>query len=218
MSEESATNTDDQTNPYLLEQYAQHHFNIRKKGFFSAKKISIRELIQWEKSVIPKSLVKDAPKSLAVQIFKLILQYMGDKPLKEESEKKVAQKIIEIGITCGPNEIEIRDEIYCQISKQVTFNPSIESTHKGWDLLTLAVQFVPPTKELCDDLVLFFQEQMKINEDDKIPLYAKYCSKKIVKIQSEGAKGRVPSEDELVGLLVRDQLLDMSYLDVPWMN
>jgi len=125
---------------------------------------------------------------------------MGDKPLKDvENEMVLAQLMIAMAIE--NEELGFRDEIYCQIAKQVTLNPSIDSTYKGWDLLCLFCLYFPPSKELTEILLLYFAENMKIDEDDKIPLYAKFCLKKLPKIESEGAKGRIPSVEELEGYL-----------------
>eukprot|EP01125_Pyxidicula_operculata_P005721 TRINITY_DN1_c6_g1_i2.p1 TRINITY_DN1_c6_g1~~TRINITY_DN1_c6_g1_i2.p1 ORF type:complete len:579 (-),score=201.13 TRINITY_DN1_c6_g1_i2:224-1960(-) len=95
----------------------------------------------------------------------------------------------------------MRDEIYCQIVKQLTHNPNLKSQHKGWDLVSIFVQYFPPSQTLYPHLLNFFQEHLKIDEDPKIPNYAKFCTRKLKKIVDEGAKGRVPSQAELKGML-----------------
>jgi len=124
---------------------------------------------------------------------------MGDKPLKETQTKiDVALVIIERAITNS----DLRDEIYCQLAKQITFNPNEESTHRGWELMTLCVNYFPPSKELHEDIMSFFMEHLKFEEDQSIPSFSKYCLRKLPKTQNEGARGRIPNSEELEGLLI----------------
>jgi len=157
----------------------------------------LREVLQWQKSKIKKALVKDIPKSDAVYIWKRLLQYMGDKELKVDNSTIVALEIIEKGLQV----VELRDEIYCQLCKQLTFNPSEESTYKGWDLFCLCIDYFPPSKDLYQNILLFLHEQHKQNFDEDIPLYSKYCIRKLPKTINEGARGRFPNIEELDGLL-----------------
>ncbi len=42
-----------------------------------------------------------------------------------------------------------RDEIYCQILKQLTANKNSKSTNRGWILLSICLGIFPPTDRLC---------------------------------------------------------------------
>jgi len=182
-------------NLFQLEEFANMKFRRKKKGGLAGKKVPVRELLQWQKGVISQGLLKDSGKE-AVTLFKLIQTFMGDRTGKEE-EMEIAFTIVSKGILC----FEIRDEIYCQLVKQVTFNPSPRSTYRGWDLITLCVQYFPTSHELKNFMVAFFSENMKIQDDERIPLYAKFCIRLLPKTVEEGARGRVPDIKELVGVI-----------------
>jgi hypothetical protein len=49
----------------------------------------------------------------------------------------------------------LRNEVYCQLSKQTTKNPKLQSLLKGWKLLLICCSFFPPISFGCCDLACF---------------------------------------------------------------
>ena len=88
----------------------------------------------------------------AVMIFTAILKYMSDLPSRAiRTSNELTDQIFE-----GPLKHEIlRDEVYCQIMKQLTGNRNSHSEQRGWDLLWLATGLFPCSKNLMKDLTLF---------------------------------------------------------------
>ena len=78
---------------------------------------------------LPKQYVKDATKA-----FKCILGYMGDR--RVPYPEQVAQELLDIAINSGEG---LRDEIYAQLVKQLTDNPSSASISRGWDLMIVSL-------------------------------------------------------------------------------
>jgi hypothetical protein len=127
-----------------LGDYAKRHY---------LTKSSLKEtMFIWQRNDLPRSLIQfstagylaDKKKSkllkiMALNNFKHIRGYMGDSfhpyPIS------LAYEVILLGF----NEPSIRDEIYCQLIKQTTQNPSPSSLLLGLKLLYLCISTIAPS-------------------------------------------------------------------------
>ena len=99
-------------------------------------------------------LSKDMSKR-AMEIFQNLLGYMGDKQMN--FPPMLAQDVLRKGFEIKP----LRDEIYCQIIKQLTNNPRPESVAKGWQLLCMCVATFPPSY----DFEMYLMHFMSVHFD-----------------------------------------------------
>ncbi len=113
------------------------------------------------------SLLKDVDSKLAVSNFKRIREFMGDREPKKgarcathvaarprarhgvfvcfcagSTSTSLALTIIKTGL----EQPQMRDEIYCQLTMQVTRNDDAASCTKGWQLMLLCCVTFPPSK------------------------------------------------------------------------
>lgn len=68
---------------------------------------------------------------------------MGDK--KYDNPPLLAAELLRHCLE-HPNK-ELRTEVFCQLIKQVTANPSPESTARGWELIILCLNTFPPAAD-----------------------------------------------------------------------
>ncbi|KAM8875074.1 unconventional myosin-VIIb isoform 1-T1 [Spinachia spinachia] len=90
--------------------------------------------------------------------FTAILKYMGDYPTKQtQSPLELTDQIF------GPatQDEALRDEIYCQIMKQMSGNNNRLSVEQGWQLLWLCCGLFPPSQSLLRHARRFLESRCR---------------------------------------------------------
>ncbi|XP_063771935.1 unconventional myosin-VIIb [Pseudophryne corroboree] len=118
----------------------------------------------------------------ACQAFIAIMKYMGDYPSKQShSPVNLTDQIF-----LGPlREETLRDEIYCQILKQMTGNSNSYSMSSGWQLLWLCTGIFPPSKSLLVHVQKFIEYYGK-------ETLSKECKQRIQRVLQTGPRKQPP--------------------------
>ncbi|VDK42367.1 unnamed protein product [Anisakis simplex] len=150
--------------PYTLERFAKDNFRTlprRTTLTINPRRHDGGQPQLWAhtreplKSPLLKKLVgKDEPAHEAVQAYIAILKYMGDYPSKQlHNSTDITDRIFR-----GPLKYEIlRDEIYCQLMKQLTNNYNTLSEERGWELLWLCTGLFAPSQSLLKEVTPFIR-------------------------------------------------------------
>lgn len=140
-------------------------------SFFNKKNLKASMLI-FSKDVIPKSLTKldedTFLNGLAVELFKMIQGFCGDRHYSFP-DTLVSELIDQILI-----EPLLRNEVYIQVMKQLTRNSKDDSAIKGWMLLSLLCESVPPSTNFLYFVLHFIDSHLDNGSSSQsdIPLYA----------------------------------------------
>ncbi|KAF8828813.1 hypothetical protein HHX47_DHR3000364 [Lentinula edodes] len=201
--------------------YAKQYFSTHRSGFIFKRRIPVAQLAPLSSPLLT---LKGNLNRDAVKIFKVVQHIMGDRekerglgvrapadyvstvsPINSSttslghssssSHNHVLEEerwLLGEGLTHG----ELRDEIYCQVMKQLSKNPNPESVFKGWQLLCVLLITFPPSKDFEMYLRSFIQTHLSHHEG-RIDIMAKFSLRRLDVISKKGPRGKPPTISEL---------------------
>ncbi|KAJ3824642.1 hypothetical protein EV361DRAFT_949479 [Lentinula raphanica] len=205
--------------------YAKQYFSTHRSGFIFKRRIPVAQLMTWQKAALSSPLLtlKGNLNKEAVKIFKVIQHIMGDRErergisVRAPSDHVSTVSSLNSSTTSlahassstnhvleeerwllgeGLRHGELRDEIYCQVMKQLTKNPNPESVFKGWQLICVLLITFPPSKDFETYLRSFIQTHLSQHEG-RVDIMAKFSLRRLDIISQKGPRGKPPTISEL---------------------
>eukprot|EP00298_Acanthocystis_sp_HF-20_P005705 c15784_g1_i1.p1 GENE.c15784_g1_i1~~c15784_g1_i1.p1 ORF type:complete len:656 (-),score=259.21 c15784_g1_i1:41-2008(-) len=182
--------------------YAKAHFRKPKERAYK-KNRSLEQRLRWQNDLISKPFHKISKKLYpdAVKLFTLILTYMGDKSSSDLPPPKIAQSISELMIRTT----SLRDEGLCQMCKQTTKNPRLESLTKGWELISLVCGCIEPSTKFRP----YLEEYLKshVGRQDEIGSLARSAQERLERLTKLGSRIHVPFLGEIEATLKKQPII-----------
>uniref|UniRef100_A0A8C1I342 Myosin VIIA n=1 Tax=Cyprinus carpio carpio TaxID=630221 RepID=A0A8C1I342_CYPCA len=164
LSHQNPLDSGEKVQPYTLEEFSYDHFRPPSKSTLSRVIIKGRGKDKlWcctreplKQPLLKKVLNHEELSQDALQAFIAIMKYMGNYPSKRSrSVNELTDQIFEEALKAEP----LKDEIFCQIIKQLTENNVKYSEEKGWELLWLCTGLFPPSNMLLPHVQKFLQSK-----------------------------------------------------------
>ncbi|MCI4393509.1 hypothetical protein PGIGA_G00158100 [Pangasianodon gigas] len=159
------------------------------------------EMTKFSKNPIQESLIEFTEPNMnrvASETFLAIMKFMGDHPLRGQSEHFVLCTFLKL---IGEHEL-MRDEAYCQVLKQITANtsPKPDSCQRGWRLLYILTAYCPCSDVLRPFLLKFLQDACT-SSGSHFQGIAKACEQNLMKTLQCGGRSVSPSSMELKAIV-----------------
>jgi len=189
-----------------LEKYAEEHFKLNRKGAFGGK-TTMDKILSWKKDQIKTPLRQLNPElsSEAVQVFKNVMSFMGDRVSKTKKDPvEHALKILKNTLHAPE---DLRDEVFCQVCKQTRGNPSDENTKKGFQLCLILLSAYPPSHTFSPFLEFYLKESAAKYEGNAagIGTWALLCQEMFPKSALLGPRFEVPPAQEIQSVMENHQ-------------
>ena len=154
-----------------LEKFARENIkrHLKKGGLnqMLKRRQSLKGMLVWTKSSIKQPMIATLMndndlKQKAIDCFKLIQQYCGDRSKSSSKnfgkvatlvrKEEIAKELINKGVNKG---LLLRDEIFVQLCRQTTDNPLEESLQLGLELIALCLYYFSPSHKFAPHLFSF---------------------------------------------------------------
>uniref|UniRef100_A0A8C7YZT8 Myosin VIIAa n=1 Tax=Oryzias sinensis TaxID=183150 RepID=A0A8C7YZT8_9TELE len=150
--------TEGKMKPYTLEEFSYDYFRPPPKHTLSRVMVTKNrgkdKLWSCTREPLKQPLLKKVVNH--EDLAQEACMYMGDYPSKRtRSVNELTDQIFEGALKAEP----LKDEIYCQILKQLTDNHVKYSEEKGWELLWLCTGLFPPSNVLLPHIQRFLQSK-----------------------------------------------------------
>ncbi|XP_054246854.1 unconventional myosin-XV [Indicator indicator] len=179
--------------------FAQQYFRVAQHGTMDScgTKDNVLEMLTFTKIPIQESLIEfmdGGISKLATEAFQAVMKFMGDYPPRGHTDLDTICTILKL---CAEHEV-LRDELYCQVIKQITNNTSSkpDSCQKGWRLLYILAAYYKCSEVLRPFLLTFLQNA---SSHPELPFQgiAKACEQNLRKTFQFGGRNLFPSSMEL---------------------
>ncbi|XP_013922588.1 PREDICTED: unconventional myosin-XVB-like [Thamnophis sirtalis] len=200
---------------YPMTEFAVAHFREARLMLpwsdMGTEQMALTLLVQHTEVPIQEALLchsDDALNDLATKNFLTLMRFMGDQPgLKKQDKMDYIYEILQ----CCKYKKTLHDEVYCQVIKQITGNPNLDSCRHGWQLLSLLTGYFLPSNTLRPYITEFLQ-QICYDSNHPCSGIAEDCQSNLKKLITYGSRKHLPFLAEMRAFLKGHSLRRISVI------
>ncbi|XP_035261236.1 unconventional myosin-XV-like [Anguilla anguilla] len=199
-----------QGSQYNLVEFAKKYFReAQRKKSDSYKQKSKKgkdsrepsDMVKYTKSPIQESLIDFTDENMnkvAADIFLAVMRFMGDSPLRGQTEQDAVCTFLKLIGEYGL----MKDEAYCQVLKQITANTSskADSCQRGWRLLYILTAYYRCSEVLKPFVFKYLQDVCR-SPGVLFQGIAKACEQNLRKTFQYGGRSVFPNSMELKAMM-----------------
>ncbi|XP_029603581.1 unconventional myosin-XV isoform X1 [Salmo trutta] len=196
-----------QASQYNMEEFSRKYYRRTQRHGDQLKTRKGKEsrepadMVKYSKSPLQESLIDFTDSNMnkvAADISLAVMKFMGDYPLKGQTEQDLVSTILKLSGDHGL----MKDEAYCQLMKQVTGNTSskTDSCQRGWRLLYILTAF-HRCSEVLKPFLLKFLLDACCSPGVHYQGIAKACEQNLRKTFQYGGRVEHPNSMELKAML-----------------
>lgn len=228
-----------------------HHsideFIVLPERSFFRKAPTREEILRWSKHRIHRPITNVEPHSLAnvaLKCFRDLQRLMGDRKYgtrkhpRNPGPRALDFETMQRHLYIGLQQPTLRDELYLQVLKQVTDNPSWSSCLRGWEVMCVYSTTFPPSKHLIPvflDLIQKYHQEPTLEERtticahfeepttdgkvflSRIGLMERFIRTRIEKLAQTGPRGHLPTIEEITNIVAipsRNQIFGVTLEEI----
>lgn len=197
----------------------QKHLQGGRRIFFGKRtvapqgrdKYSLEDMLCFQREPIPTSLLRMSNDlmSRAVKLFQVVLKYMGidaasgAAPVNSSGQMELLMKLYKHTL----KRVELRDELFLQVSKQTRNNPDRASLQKAWELMYLCASAMPPGKQIAAYLSEYVHDVAHLQDSTpEIQTLALNTWNALKRSVKAGPRRSIPAQEEIEALIAGQKL------------
>eukprot|EP01038_Epipyxis_sp_PR26KG_P007950 gene7950-10786_t len=154
---------------YTMIRYAEDHFLSDRRDMNQDQDMIIDKLLSFQPEPLstPLHSFPSTTISLVLSCIKCIYYFIDLQQSNSASQLEYVLRLIE-KIIDRNNNVDLSDEIYCQLFKMVHKNPFEESTERGWQMIIICLACFSPNKSFLPYFLQFLLTNLEISDNNNV--------------------------------------------------
>lgn len=181
--------------------FANENVNTNKYKFIDLGSVEHRMEYSHD-LLVPLMELQGEIKSVGIKIFRLIYKICDDRKRIQLPFSKI-RKLLQILLT---SPVEVKDEFFLQMVKQLRSNPHSHNNNNEWVLFAIISGFLSPSDFFFYHLQKYLLNVVQSSHNQEVKNWACYIMKRLFKSKENGERKVLPCLEEIKSIQRRRQV------------